>query len=364
MHYSLSFHTECVVLWCVAMACCGCHTKKAVVVPAPMPQTVQTDTTILPLFPAEVLYIIGREWECMHDTTSAKYLTARALQVRVDSVSLADYMEQRLLELYPERAYHGYVAKVEQMAQMLIYAGSQSQTILNRIGNELPTPTAYAGAPDRAYSQLASDSVELCFLELSKQEAARWTLLNRLAAQANWVTRVTLDSLTLSSFEEENLGLTILLWKGPRMFYRIYQSKERATHLAEYYYPGATHDGKRGDAFRHIFVNAMLRTYVGLPLTYLTMDLYWEYAHPNAPCDRYMDLHNNVVGRQAHYSDFVYSEPSDLPSWEQWAEHVRNYIEDTTANGRFQDWNIETPSFIVIPQAESVERENYIYFGK
>jgi len=362
--HSLSSKSKGLVLLCVVAACCGCHTKKAVVAPAPTQEVAQADTTILPLFPAEVLYIIGREWECLHDSTSAKYLMPRATKVRVDSISMADYIEQRLLELYPERAYPGYVAKVEQMAKMLIYAGSQSQTISNRIGSELPSPSAYYSAQDIASSRLSSDSVEIRFLELSKQEATRWAMLNRLATQANWVQRVTLDSLALSSIEEENLGLTIMLWKGPRMFYRIYQSKERATHLAEYYYPGATHEGKRGDAFRHIFVNAMLRTYVGLPMTYLTMDLYWEYAHLNAPCDRYMDLHNNVVGRQAHYSDFVYSEPSDLPSWEQWGEHVRSYIEDTTANGRYQDWNLETPSFIVIPQAEAVEKENYIYFGK
>ena len=362
--HSLSLKSKGLVLLCVVAACCGCHTKKAIVAPAPTQEVAQADTTIIPLFPAEVLYIIGREWECLHDSTSAKYLMPRATKVRVDSISMADYIEQRLLELYPERAYPGYVAKVEQMAKMLIYAGSQSQTISNRIGSELPSPSAYYSAQDIASIRLSSDSVEIRFLELSKQEATRWAMLNRLATQANWMQRVTLDSLALSSIEEENLGLTIMLWKGPRMFYRIYQSKERATHLAEYYYPGATHEGKRGDAFRHIFVNAMLRTYVGLPMTYLTMDLYWEYAHLNAPCDRYMDLHNNVVGRQAHYSDFVYSEPSDLPSWEQWAEHVRSYIEDTTANGRYQDWNLETPSFIVIPQAEAVEKGNYIYFGK
>ena len=59
---SLSLRSKGLVLLCVVAACCGCHTKKAVVAPAPMQEVALADTTILPLFPAEVLYIIGREW--------------------------------------------------------------------------------------------------------------------------------------------------------------------------------------------------------------------------------------------------------------------------------------------------------------
>ncbi len=357
-----------VLLLLALLGLAGCHTQKKAVLPAaanPAPQA-QADTTVLPLFPAEALYIIGREWECLHDSLSPKYLTPRAARVRTDSVSLADYMEQRLLELYPERAYAGYIRKVEQMASLLLYAGAENATISNLIGGELPSPdqlNAHLLPPSAA----VSDSAEMALLELNQAEQERLLLLNSLASGKSFVRRSTLDSLSVSSLEEENLGITLLLWRGPRFFYRVLQSKERATHLAEYYYPGATAGGMRGDAYRHLCVNALLRTYVGLPMTYLIMDLFWEHAHPNQPCDRYMDLHNNIVGRQTHYADFVYTVPTDSllvgrPAWEQWAEHIHAFIEDTATNADFQHWNKESPSFIVIPQSQAVDQGKYIYW--
>ena len=359
-------------LWaiaCLALVFTACHTTKTAVVSAPAhpaPTVQQADTTALPPFPAEALYIIGREWECIHDSLSAKYLTPRAMQVRAEGMSMQDYIEQRLIELYPERAYPGYVGKVERMAEMLIYANAQTTSISNLMGSELPTPAQlnarYSADQSTAFP---ADSLaqEIAFLELTGDELLRFQTLNRFAEQSHWVGRATLDSLTLTSIEEENIGITILLWQGPRMFYRVYQSKERATNMAEYYYPGATAGGQIGDAYRHTLVNALLRTYVGLPMTYVIMDLFWEKAHPNAPCDTYMDLHNNVVGRRTHYADFVYSEPSDQPSWLQWAEHVHTYIADST-NATVCDWNTETPSMIVIPQANAVDSRSYIIWGK
>ena len=354
---------------CFALVFTACHTTKTVTVstPAPAPVVQQADTTAMPPFPAEALYIIGREWECIHDSASAKFLTPRARQIRAGEMTMQDYIEQRLIELYPERAYPGYVKKVEQMAEMLIYANAQSASISNLMGSELPTPAQlnarYSTDQSAAFS---ADSLaqEIAFLELTGDELLRFQALNRFAEQNRWIGRATLDSLTLtSSIEEENLAISILLWQGPRIFYRVLQSKERAINMAEYYYPGATSGGMIGDAYRHTLVNALLRTYVGLPMTYVIMDLFWETAHPNAPCDTYMDLHNNVVGRRTHYADFVYSEPSDLPSWQQWAEHVHTYIADST-NATFCNWDLETPSMVVIPQANAVDSKSYIIWGK
>ena len=266
-------------LWaiaCLALVFTACHTTKTAVVsaPAPAPVVQQADTTALPPFPAEALYIIGREWECIHDSLSAKYLTPRAMQVRAEGMSMQDYIEQRLIELYPERAYPGYVGKVERMAEMLIYANAQTTSISNLMGSELPTPAqlnARYSADQSAAFPADSLAQEIAFLELTGDELLRFQTLNRFAEQSHWVGRATLDSLTLTSIEEENIGITILLWQGPRMFYRVYQSKERATNMAEYYYPGATAGGQIGDAYRHTLVNALLRTYVGLPMTYVIM---------------------------------------------------------------------------------------------
>lgn len=350
----------------------ACHSTRrtANVAPAPPTSVVAADTTVLPTFPAEVLYVIGLEWETIHDSASAKYNTQEAAIIRADSMAFGDYMEQRLLQLYPERAYPGYVSKVERLAEALIYAHTRGRGIANNIQSELPDALSYYGRPSAngttqigaLWGDSTTNSDEVSFMEMTVKEQARLDTLRTIAAQNTWADRAQFDSLAPSMIEEENLGLTLLLWRGPRLFYRIMQSKARAEHLARYYYGEETSNGKRGDAFKHTYVNALLRTYVGIPITYLVMDLYWEQMHPNAPCDRYMDLHNNVVGRRSKYKDFIYSEDDGTPAWQQWAAHIHQYIEDTTQNASYRPWNKETPSFIVVPQAEEVDRHNYIYW--
>ena len=143
------------------------------------------------------------------------------------------------------------------------------------------------------------------------------------------------------------------------------QSKSRAEKLAYYYYGDATNNGRPGDAFKHIYVNVLLRTYVGEWMSHAVMDLFWEWKSPNAPCDHYMDLHNNIIGRQSRYNDFTAVEEGcdNSRHWLQWAENVQAYIQDTI-NGDKQSWDKETPTFIVEPAAEKVSAYQYIYWDK
>ena len=206
---------------------------------------------------------------------------------------------------------------------------------------------------------------ELALLELTPTERSEWDQLHTLIHHPKFLTRESFDTLDISSFEEENLLLTVLLWRGPRMFYRIMQSKSRAEKLAHYYYGDATNNGRPGDAFKHIYVNVLLRTYVGEWMSHAVMDLFWEWKSPNAPCDHYMDLHNNIIGRQSRYNDFTAVEEGcdNSRHWLQWAENVQGYIQDTI-NGDKQSWNKETPTFIVEPAAEKVSAYQYIYWDK
>ena len=180
------------------------------------------------------------------------------------------------------------------------------------------------------------------------------------------LTREAFDTLNISYFEEENILLTLLLWRGPRMFYRVLQSKARAEKLAYYYYGEATNNGRPGDAFKHIYVNVLLRTYVGEWLSHAIMDVFWEWKSPNAPCDYYMDMHNNIIGRQTRYADFTTIDTqcnADMRHWLQWAENVQHFIQDSV-NGDFQGWDKETPTFIVEPAAKQVSDTQYIYWDK
>ena len=339
------------LLLLLCFASCGTSRRAA----TPVASSPQSDTTAIPLLPAEAIYLIGQEYLAIHDATTDKYHTSRAAQVRRDSTTMAQYLDQRLAELYPDRAYPGYVSKVTRWAEMLIRREMPaSATIRSDIGAELPN---------------AAHADETHALELTQEERTTLTLLNTLASQADFADTQDLDTLHTNYFEQENLALTVMLWYGPRMFYRIMQSKARAEHLARHYYGENTNSGKRGDAFKHIYVNTLLRQYTGRLMAWLVMDVYWEHASPNAPCDHFMDLHNNQIGRNSHYDLFTLNtQPSTLntplPSWQQTADRIYQFIEDTTANSTYHPWDKQTPSFIVKKDEQQSPAQQYIYWNK
>ena len=329
----------------------SCRTQQV-----PLPPVVQsllpTDTTILPTFPAEVLYVLGTKWE--------------ADSLLQQEQSIADYMEQELIRLYPEKAYKGYINKLCSVADLLLVSSAQRPTLfapkqqeIRFLSGQSPSGTLYAALDSLSIEE------ELQILELTPQEQADWNALQSLIRSDQPLTREAFDTINISHFEEENILLTLLLWRGPRMFYRILQSKARAEKLAHYYYGEATNNGCPGDAFKHIYVNVLLRTYVGEWLSHAIMDIFWEWKSPNAPCDHYMDLHNNVIGRQTRYEEFttIDAQCSDTRHWLQWGENVLHFIQDSV-NGDFQGWNKETPTFIVEPAAKQVSNMQYIYWDK
>ena len=366
-----------ILIIALSFSLAACHTTQpALRQQTPPPATA--DTTAIPLLPAEAIYLIGQEYLAIHDTTTDKYHTPRAAQVRRDSTTMAEYLDQRLAELYPDRAYPGYVAKVTRWAEMLIRREMPaSATIRSDIGAELPN---------------AAHADETHALELTQEERTTLTFLNTLSSQADFADTKDLDTLHTNYFEQENLALTVMLWYGPRMFHRIMQSKARAEHLALHYYGENTNSGKRGDAFKHIYVNTLLRRYTGRLMAWLVMDVYWEHASPNAPCDHFMDLHNNQIGRNSHYHLFTtptgdaptvsraecpgahaslpaekspfMKDVEDLPSWQQTAARIYQFIEDTTANSTFHPWDKQTPSFIVQKDEQQSPAQQYIYWNK
>ena len=347
----------------------GCRTQQLSQSPY-RPITPSPDTTVLPTFPDQVLYVLGAQWEA--DTLLQQEQT------------IADYIEQELIRLYPEKAYRGYVARLCSVADRLLTDAQQSPTLFVPKRQEIsfaPSPISnspypIANIPSHSGSILGSighislDSLslieELQLLEFTPQEQVEWECLQSLVDSEQLLTRESFDTLNISYFEEENILLTLLLWRGPRLFYRVLQSKARAEKLAYYYYGEATNNGRPGDAFKHIYVNVLLRTYVGEWISHAIMDVFWEWKSPNAPCDYYMDMHNNIIGRQTRYADFTTIDTqchADMRHWLQWAENVQHFIQDSV-NGDFQGWDKETPTFIVEPAAKQVSDTQYIYWDK
>ena len=341
------------LLWIVlCLALVGCRTQQLSQSPH-RHIALSPDTTVLPTFPAEALYVLGSQWE--------------ADSLLQQEHTIAEYIENELIRLYPEKAYRGYVSRLCSVADRLLADAKQRPTLFAPKQQEIRF--AYGQSPSGTlYATLDSLSVDegLQVLELTPQEEADWQRLQALAHSNQPLTGETFDTLNIEFFDEENILLTLLLWRGPRMFYRILQSKARAEKLAYYYYGEATNNGRPGDAFKHIYVNVLLRTYVGDWLSHAIMDVFWEWKSPNAPCDHFMDLHNNIIGRQTRYDDFTSIDTqcnAEMRHWLQWAENVQHFVQDSV-NGHRQSWDKETPTFIVEPAAEKVSDTQYIYWDK
>ena len=340
-------------LWFIlCLALVGCRTQQLSQSPH-RHIALSPDTTVLPTFPAEALYVLGSQWE--------------ADSLLQQEHTIAEYIENELIRLYPQKAYRGYVSRLCSVADRLLADAKQRPTLFAPKQQEIRF--AYGQSPSGTlYATLDSLSVdeELQVLELTPQEEADWQRLQALAHSNQPLTRETFDTLNIEFFDEENILLTLLLWRGPRMFYRILQSKARAEKLAYYYYGEATNNGRPGDAFKHIYVNVLLRTYVGEWMSHAIMDIFWEWKSPNAPCDHFMDLHNNIIGRQTRYDNFTSIDTqcnAEMRHWLQWAENVQHFVQDSV-NGHRQGWDKETPTFIVEPAAKQVSDTQYIYWDK
>lgn len=331
----------------------GCRTQNTLPLREGMGVGFTPDTTALPTFPAEALYVLGAQWE--------------ADSLLQEDMTIAEYIEKELIRLYPEKAYKGYVQRLCAVADRLLVSSAQRPTLFvpNQQEIRFPSPQSPNGALYKALDSLSATE-ELQVLELTPQEEVDWQRLQALVHSNQPLTREAFDTLNIEFFDEENILLTLMLWRGPRLFYRILQSKERAEKLAQYYYGEATNNGRPGDAFKHIYVNVLLRTYVGEWLSHAIMDVFWEWKSPNAPCDHYMDLHNNIIGRQTRYEDFTTLDTqcnADMRHWLLWAENVQQFVQDSV-NGQRQEWDLETPTFIVEPAAQDVSELEYIYWNR
>lgn len=343
--------TRLYLMFCIVGMLVGCRTQQLVHQPTVI---ASPDTTLLPTFPAEALYVLGAQWEA-----------DSLLQLEL---SIADYIEQELIRLYPEKAYQGYLQRVCAMADRLLVSSQYTPTLFMPKRQEIHFASGYSLNSATPYAMLDSLTMEeeMMALEFTPQELADWNALQSLIESDQPLTREAFDTLDIAFFDEENMLLTLLLWRGPRLFYRVLQSKARAEKLAQYYYGEATNNGRPGDAFKHIYVNILLRTYVGEWLSHAIMDIFWEWKSPNAPCDHYMDLHNNILGRQTRYDEFTSIDSScqaDMRHWLQWGENVQHFVQDSV-NGHRQAWDKETPTFIVEPAAQKVSHTQYIYWDK
>ena len=352
----------------------SCKTKKVVKAPVVVEENVpQADTTLIPSFPSEVLYVLTREYESVWDSTRDKYDTKEAEYIRNNNVSIKEYMEYRLITLFPDLAYVGLLDKIENKAkQMLPSMSKVMPSFRSQDGYYMPS------FAEKVDLERVSDENEIKKLYLSYSEQDVFEKMNALADTSSFVELEEIRNIEVNDsiwnidkklsedsvpyYMKESMLISMLTsGLGSHVFFRIMQSKARATYVAEFFYPGLTKDGRKGDAYKHLYVNTMLRNYVGPVMAWLIMDIYWENAASNAPCDMIMDLHNNHVGRNSRYRDLRGSENSQ---WVDWAYNVKSFVEDTTRNAQYHNWNKEIP-LLVIKEEESKSNDRlYLYWNK
>lgn len=352
----------------------SCKTKKVVKAPVVVEENVpQADTTLIPSFPSEVLYVLTREYESVWDSTREKYDTKEAEYIRNNNVPIKEYMEYRLITLFPDLAYVGLLDKIENKAkQMLPSMSKVMPSFRSQDGYYMPS------FAEKVDLERVSDENEIKKLYLSYSEQDVFEKMNALADTSSFVELEEIRNIEVNDsiwnidkklsedsvpyYMKESMLISMLTsGLGSHVFFRIMQSKARATYVAEFFYPGLTKDGRKGDAYKHLYVNTMLRNYVGPVMAWLIMDIYWENAASNAPCDMIMDLHNNHVGRNSRYRDLRGSEYSQ---WVDWAYNVKSFVEDTTRNAQYHNWNKEIP-LLVIKEEESKSNDRlYLYWNK
>jgi len=106
------------------------------------------------------------------------------------------------------------------------------------------------------------------------------------------------------------------------------------------YYPQEQNSGERGDAYRHVLASVVSRKLVGKTVASSAgwiNEMLRDVQGANTPRDRFMDLHNNKVGRVSQYHAFVHE------NLDTTALKVKGFIDDETHAEVFT-WRKEPPS--------------------
>lgn len=289
-----------------------------------------------PAFPVLALHIIYREY--LHENPQITTNTA------LRQSSFPTYLENRLIELYPEVAYQGMM-----------------QTALSEYNAYAAAAASYAAATGEVEEATLLENIptlqdEMVAIAMTQEEIAMWNELEQYATASKKIKRSQLDDL-LAKYDKSGIiagavaflvtpagivtvGVVVVV--GGYVIFRALQARSRANSMTSKpdYFQNNSGGGTQGDAFRHIYASMHLRRYIGKPLAQL---FGWgnEVAGNNQCHDREMDYHNNRVGRDTKYSTF--RNGTSNHDWGTWARRVRDFVNNPSANGAFQNWDPSNP---------------------
>ncbi|HEY0016448.1 MAG TPA: hypothetical protein VGC13_09025 [Longimicrobium sp.] len=340
----------------------------------PLPPVLEHQT---PQYPAIAVYIVYREYVNKHP--GIRYLSQ-------DDPEYQRYMEKRLRELYPQQGYAGMMrdataemkrnretwrryetaqreyersivvdCEMPQMMSVSIQCGGGGTTTPDPSLTEYPTDPSWTGNAEYFVDENLVPTVqeEVDSLQLTSTESNGLQYYETLAlAEGDFRGGIQPYSGTGASRDDlirmaamgpgaggeigiQALPLYVTIPLGIAAFFgpRIAFSWWRAVDAAGSYYPSMSEGDTRRDAFRHTYVNVLLRRYCTGPIAKLVMDTNEAWGD-NPWGSRMMDYHNNDLGRSTRYEHFRGHWFWDRWSWGVWGHRVRRYIDDTR-NGVF-----------------------------
>ena len=330
----------------------GNTTKKEVLHKAEMPIQPVFQTR-LPIFPAIVLHILQREY-------------AHQFEKGKTSLNQGKYIEKRLIELYPEKAYKG----------MYEQAKDEMDKNIDNYKKYLSDLKAYEKAngiestfrEEDNYQKFSTLEAEIQYMQMTKAEIEEFNKYEVIATSDIPVTRRELDTMIQSRSPVilAAVIVTAAVLAGYSVW-RVLQSRNRAENKTDEFYPGASSSGEKGDAFRHIYVSVLLRRYITLIGAWTVMSGY-ETLHPNDHArDTQMDYHNNAVGRYYEYWTFRGSYWGDRYKWEKWADNARYWVDDSYNGVDMEEeygWLSDDPDADTADDDENeVNNHKYIYYA-
>ena len=320
-------------------------------------------TVKIPAIPLIVGHILQREY--FHKYTNNPDQT--------NTISELEYVEQRLVQLYPELVYPGLLKKINAELEEYLKIYDVYLKKQNAYEETLGLPPFVESTPP----SFTSLKEEMEYMNMSKTEMDAFLKLEALSTRKKALTREELDKVVKTSGNNKSITAALLTAVAVSLgipSFRVTQSWNRAESLSQEFYPGNTGPGRKGDAFRHIYVSMHLKRYLSQPVSSAIMGANEVINANDYKGDAAMDLHNNKIGRVTRYREFRGSFFGDLNNWRGWGINIRNFLNGPCENGIPMDimynWRNSAPVYptdIEVAKAEinpsiNSRDKRYVYY--
>jgi len=260
---------------------------------------------------------------------------------------LKAYLESRLIDLFPEYTYTGFMDDAEMLSDNMMLA-LDYELNLDTISDEFSVPSTNSYRPfdsivsDYHYSDLYVESPEL------EELITYLSGIDSLSQQSieNRVTRLELENFVTENSPYSVSGkMQSVTWLGMTKMFVAYKAsrfvagllfKELIVGFVEdqiVVHFGTETQNDPCNAYKHTVTAMLFRTDFGIEFASLGMWLH-ELLRENNPCNEMqMDFHNNVLGYVHKY--YFFRKPLTTFYWKRkkFSKRVADFVKDESANG-------------------------------